>query len=162
MARRLLATRKGVVLVNAQILEELGNALRDKVHLYCVYLVICAALAHTARWTGKGAGLNGACIGTAVDLPHAKGATVEHRISSNGRGWGPGGGGLRDERTPTGLVLGGCGGAPLAEAVPSSLVDGGFYVIDTYEHALGLDICDGRRGSELNLRTRCCGTPFCR
>jgi len=67
--RRLLAAWKGVVLVKARISEQLDNALRDKVHLYCVYLVICAILAHTARWTGKGAGPTGVCTATAVDLP---------------------------------------------------------------------------------------------
>ena len=30
-------------------------------------------------------------------------------------------------------------------------LDDGLYVVDTNEDVLGLDICDGRRGSELSL-----------
>ena len=84
-ARWLMAARKGAVLVKARISKELGNALRGLVHLYCVYLVICAALAHTVRWTGKGAGPTGACTDAALDLAHAKGPTVEHRRCTMGR-----------------------------------------------------------------------------
>jgi len=83
-ARWLMAARKGAVLIKARISEELCNALRGLVHLYCVYFVICAAFAHTARWTGKGAGPTG---GT-VDLAHAEGPTVEHRRCTMGRRWG--------------------------------------------------------------------------
>jgi hypothetical protein len=31
------------------------------------------------------------------------------------------------------------------------ILDDGFYVVDTYEHVLGLEIYDGRRGAELSL-----------
>jgi len=31
------------------------------------------------------------------------------------------------------------------------VLDDGFYVVDTYEYVLGLEIYDGRRGAELSL-----------
>jgi len=81
-----MAARKGAVLIKVRTSEELRNALRGLVHLHRMCLVSCIniALAHTARWTSKGAGPTGAAVG----LAHAKGPMVEHRRCNMGRGWG--------------------------------------------------------------------------
>ena len=148
-AKRLLAARKGAILVKAGILEELGSSLRDEVHFHCMYLVIGTVLADTVRWAGKGAEPNVACIGIIADLSRAKGATVEHRRLDGGCGRGRGRGQGRGRRAPAEWGYADERGiwswqSAIGSGSRKLFLDYGFYVVDTYEDVLGLDICDGR------------------